>query len=240
MQVVSGPYGRQKVHFEAPGAERLVTEMAQFLTWFETADGTDPVLRAAIAHLWFVTVHSLDDGNGRIGRAIAGLALARAEGSPQRFYSMSAQMRIERWGYNDILEQTQKLDLAITPWLIWFLDSLDRAITGAEELLGKVLAKKFWDSLSGADLHPRQRAMLNRLTDDFVGKLTTSKWAKLTKVSTDTALARHHRPRGARDSGSRGKRGTEHELCAHMDSKQRRQSRRLEHKIDLVIVLIIF
>lgn len=189
MQVVSGPYGREKVHFEAPGSERLAAEMKRFLEWFETPDATDPVLRAAIAHFWFVTIHPFDDGNGRIGRAIADLALARAEGSSQRFYSMSGQIRLEREGYYRILEQSQKADLDISAWLIWFLDCLDRAVTGAEQLLGQVLAKaRFWESLSGENLNARQRAVLNRLVDGFVGHLTTSKWAKLTKVSTDTAL----------------------------------------------------
>lgn len=189
MQVVSGPYGREKVHFEAPGSERLAAEMMRFLEWFEQPDATDPVLRAAIAHFWFVTIHPFDDGNGRIGRAIADLALARAEGSSQRFYSMSAQIRLEREGYYGILEKSQKAGLDITAWLVWFLDCLDRAVTGAEHLLGQVLAKaKFWESLSGETLNARQRAILNRLVDGFVGHLTTSKWAKLAKVSTDTAL----------------------------------------------------
>lgn len=189
MQVVSGPYGREKVHFEAPSADRLPIEMAHFLTWFEAPTSIDPVLKAAVAHLWFVTVHPFEDGNGRIGRAIADLSLARAEGSPQRFYSMSAQIRLEREGYYTALERTQKSGMDITPWLDWFLDCLDHGVGGADVLLEKILIKaRFWESLAGHALNSRQRAVLNRLLDGFEGHLTTSKWAKLTKVSTDTAL----------------------------------------------------
>lgn len=189
MQVVSGSFGREHVHFEAPNAARLPREMTAFLAWFQAPDGTDPVLRAALAHLWFVTIHPFEDGNGRIARAIADMALARAEGSPQRFYSMSAQIRRERDAYYDALEQTQKGDLDITGWLVWFLDCLDRAISGADDTLAQVLRKaRVWDQLRDKPLNDRQRAVINRLLDGFEGKLTSGKWARLTKVSTDTAL----------------------------------------------------
>ena len=189
MQVVSGPYGRERVHFEAPKAERLPDEMAAFLDWFETRDATDPVIRAAIAHLWFVTIHPFEDGNGRIARAIADMALARSEGSAQRFYSMSARIRRERGEYYAMLERTQKGGLDITGWLDWFLGCLDRAFDGTEEVLGHVLHKaRFWEAMAGEIFSERQRAVINRLLDGFEGKLTSSKWAKLTKVSSDTAL----------------------------------------------------
>ena len=188
MQVVSGPIGRQRVHYEAPQALKLDAEMSAFLDWFNREPEIDPVLRAAVAHLWFVTIHPFEDGNGRIARAIADMALARSEGSPRRFYSMSAQIRVERNTYYDILEATQKGDLDITPWLTWFLDCLDRAIAGAEETLAAVLAKaRFWERLAGEAFSERQREMLNRLLSGFEGKLTSSKWALITKTSQDTA-----------------------------------------------------
>ena len=189
MQVVSGPIGRERVHYEAPAADRLDSEMARFLDWFEGVSATDPVLKAAIAHLWFVTIHPLDDGNGRIARAIADMALARSEGSAQRFYSMSAQIRGERRDYYDILETTQKGDLDITPWLTWFLDCLDRAFDGTDRILASVFRKaSFWEAHVAAQMNDRQRAMVNRLLTRFEGKLTTSKWAKIAKCSQDTAL----------------------------------------------------
>lgn len=188
MQVVSGPYGREKVHYEAPAFDRLDAEMQAFLTWFESKPDTDPVLRAAIAHLWFVTVHPFDDGNGRIGRAIADMALARSEESPQRFYSMSAQIRVERTAYYNILESTQKGSLDITDWLHWFLSCLDRAFDGAEHTLERVIYKaRFWEGLAEKKLNDRQQGMLNRLLDGFEGKLTSTKWAKIAKTSQDTA-----------------------------------------------------
>jgi Fic family protein len=188
MQVVSGQVGRERIHYEAPPAARLPAEIGVFLTWFGREDKLDPVLKAAIAHLWFVTSHPFGDGNGRIARAIADLTLARSENSAQRFYSMSAQIRTERKAYYDILEATQKGDLDITNWLTWFLDCLTNAFNGAEEVLGAVLRKaQFWERHAGASLNDRQRTMLNRLLDGFEGKLTTSKWAKLAKCSQDTA-----------------------------------------------------
>ncbi|MNS03169.1 Adenosine monophosphate-protein transferase SoFic [compost metagenome] len=188
MQVVSGPVGREHVHYEAPEAARLDAEMAGFLHWFETAK-VDPVLKAGVAHFWFVTIHPFDDGNGRIARAIADLALARAEGTPQRFYSMSAQIRAERKAYYDLLESTQKGDLDITPWLLWFIACLDRAFDGAETILASVLRKaRFWEALAGQPLNERQSKVVNRLLDGFEGKLTNAKWAALAKTSPDTAL----------------------------------------------------
>jgi Fic family protein len=188
MQVVSGPVGRARVHFEAPAAARLEEEMAGFLAWFSGGPEIDPVLKAGVAHLWFVTIHPFDDGNGRIARAIADLCLARSEGSAQRFYSTSAQIRQEHKAYYDILEETQRDGTDITPWLKWFLDCLGRAIDGAGTLLGSVLAMaRFWESLGQSPLNERQRQVLNRLLDGFEGKLTTTKWAKLTKSSQDTA-----------------------------------------------------
>jgi len=188
MQVVSGPMGQEKVHYEAPPAERMESEMSRFLTWLESGEEEDPILKAAIAHLWFVTVHPFDDGNGRIGRAVADLCLARADQTAQRFYSMSKQIRDERSEYYDILEKTQKQDLDITDWLEWFLSCLLRAMHGAETTLDSILSKaRFWESLSGTPLNERQSKVINKLLDDFEGKLTTSKWAKLTKCSQDTA-----------------------------------------------------
>jgi Fic family protein len=163
--------------------------MRRFLHWFETGSGIDPVLKAGMAHLWFVTIHPFEDGNGRIARAIADLALARSENSPQRFYSVSAQIRQERNAYYDILEQTQKGPMDITPWMDWFLDCLGRAIGGAQLTLSAVLAKaRFWERIQGVALNDRQSLVLNRLLDGFEGKLTTSKYAKLAKCSQDTAL----------------------------------------------------
>jgi Fic family protein len=190
MQVVSGPFGKEKVHYEAPAAPLLDQEMAAFLDWTnDAADKTDLVLRAAIAHLWLVTIHPFDDGNGRIARAVADWALARSEGTPQRFYSMSAQIRHERNDYYDVLEKTQKGTLDITPWLSWFLGCLGRAFEGTEVALGKVLRKaRFWDRHARARLNERQRDIVDRLLEGFDGKLTTTKWATIEKCSHDTAL----------------------------------------------------
>lgn len=189
MQVVSGPIGREKVHYEAPVAERLSHEMKKFLAWLDSEKDIDPVIAAGIAHLWFVTIHPFEDGNGRIARAIADLALARSEHSAQRFYSMSSQIRTERNRYYDMLEATQKGDLDITAWLQWFLDCLDRAFDKADGTLSSVMAKAhFWDAIKDRPLNDRQQLVLNRLLDGFEGKLTSSKWAKLAKCSQDTAL----------------------------------------------------
>ena len=189
MQVVSGPIGRERVHYEAPSAPRLEAEISTFLNWFNDEAVLDPVLKAALAHLWFVTIHPFDDGNGRIARAIADMALARSEQSVQRFYSMSKQIRLERNAYYDILEATQKGDLDVTGWLEWFFGCLDRAIEGAEDTLSVVLRKaRFWEAIKDQPLKERQRKVINRLLDGFEGKLTSSKWATLTKSSPDTAL----------------------------------------------------
>lgn len=189
MQVLSGPYGREKVHYEAPGADRIDHDMKAFLAWYNADDKLDPVIKAALAHLWFVTIHPFDDGNGRIARAIADMSLARSEGSSQRFYSMSAQIRVERNAYYDMLESTQKGDLDVTLWLEWFLACLDRAFDGAEAILAHVFQKaEFWKQHAEAPLNKRQRDILNRLLDGFEGKLTSSKYAKIEKCSADTAL----------------------------------------------------
>jgi Fic family protein len=188
MQVVSGPVGRENVHYQAPAAGCIPAEMGSFLTWFEGEGAVDPVLAAGIAHLWFVTIHPFDDGNGRMARAITELALARSENSPQRFYSVSSQIRSRRNEYYDVLEETQKGDLDITKWLQWFLACLGGAIEQADDTLGSVLAKaRFWDAMEDMPLNERQRIVLNRLLDEFEGKLTSSKWAKLAKCSQDTA-----------------------------------------------------
>ena len=189
MQVVSGPIGQERVHFEAPAAARLDQEISAFLQWFEAGDGTDPVLRAGLAHFWFVTIHPFDDGNGRLARAITDMALARSDKCSQRFYSMSAQIRIERNIYYGRLEKTQTDGLDITPWLEWFLGCLDRAMDQSEKNLGSVLRKaRFWEIHAHKPLNERQRLMLNKLLDGFEGKLTSSKWAQLAKCSQDTAL----------------------------------------------------
>jgi Fic family protein len=189
MRVVSGPMGRERVHFEAPSAERVDSEMQTFLKWFNGQTDADWVEKAALAHLWFVTIHPFDDGNGRVARAIADLSLARSEKSTQRFYSMSAQIQQERADYYAILERTQKQNMDVTPWMEWFLGCLGRAIEGAQHTLGAVLQKaRFWQAIADVKLNDRQRLVLNRLLEGFEGKLTTSRWAKLTKSSQDTAL----------------------------------------------------
>ena len=189
MQVISGPVGRERVHYEAPAAAQVDNDMSAFLSWFNARSDIDPVLKAGAAHLWFVTIHPFDDGNGRIARAIADMQLARSENSRQRFYSMSAQIRQERKAYYEILEATQKGDLDITNWLTWFLTCLSRAFDGAENILAGVLRKASFRETHGRErLNERQRDMLNRLLDGFEGKLTSSKWASIEKCSPDTAL----------------------------------------------------
>ena len=189
MQVVSGAIGKERVHFDAPAAKRLHNEIDLFLQWFNGKNDTDAVLKAGIAHLWFVTLHPFEDGNGRIARAIADMALARSEQSSQRFYSFSAQIRQERKMYYDMLEKTQKGGLDITSWLEWFLNCLDRAISSTAETLSDVLHKaQFWQMHKDVPFNDRQRRMLNKVLDGFEGKLTSSKWAKITQCSQDTAL----------------------------------------------------
>ncbi len=188
MRVVSGPIGRERVHFEAPAASRVNGEMQVFLDWFNARGNEDWVVKAALAHLWFVTIHPFEDGNGRIARAIADMALARSENSSQRFYSMSAQIRRERPAYYSGLEHTQKGTMDVTERLDWFLDCLGKAIEGAQTTLSGVLARsRSWDSIATVNLNERQKLVLHRLLDNFEGKLTTSKWAKLAKCSQDTA-----------------------------------------------------
>ena len=189
MEVVSGAIGRERVHFEAPSEKRVAEEMQAFLDWFNAPAETDEVLKAGLAHLWFVTVHPFDDGNGRIARAIADMALARSEGSPQRFYSMSSQIRKERAAYYDMLELTQQGTVDVSEWMHWFVGCLGRAIDGAETTLTAVLAKaRFWERIAGISINERQRTAINHLLDDFGGKLTTSQWARMTCCSQDTAL----------------------------------------------------
>jgi len=192
MEVVSGPMGKEKTHFKAPGPEAVGREMKAFLTWYEDkAAGIEPLIKAGLAHLYFVTIHPFEDGNGRIARAITEMSLARMEDSAQRFYSMSSQIREERNGYYKILESTQKGRMDVTEWLGWFLDSLARAIDKATKLTSSVLAKEvFWRHLKqrSVDLSERQRKIINRLLEGFEAKLTTEKWAKLAKSSHDTAL----------------------------------------------------
>ncbi len=190
MQVVSGPIGREKVHFEAPVAEKLEAEMAAFLAWFEKQDDVDPVLKAGISHLWFVTIHPFEDGNGRIGGAIADMALARADGSPDRFYSLSTQLESERKDYYAQLERQQHSTPAITGWLEWFLGCLGRSISSAEQTLDNVLFKaQLWDRINRNPVNERQRLVINRMLEDgFTGYMNTSKYARLVKCSNDTAL----------------------------------------------------
>src|SRR5262249_24292843 len=203
-------------HFEAPEAKRLAREMKAFLKWFNRAPETDPVLKAALAHLWFVTIHPFDDGTGRIARTIADMSLARSEASPKRFYSMSAQICLERNDYYQILERTQKGTMDVTPWMHWSLGCLDRAIAGAESTLATVLRKaRFWEDHAGEPFNDRQRRIVDRLLDGLRGKLTSSKWASLGKCSQDTAnrdindLVKRGCPRE-----ERGRR-PEHELLPH-------------------------
>lgn len=189
MRVVSGPLGLERVHFEAPAAERLESEMARFIEWFNSPPSADPVLKAGIAHFWFVTIHPFEDGNGRIARAIADMALARADATKERFYSMSSQIEAERKDYYLKLEAAQRGDMDISSWLEWFLGCLGRAIQGAEEALAAVLYKaKLWQRINRRPVNDRQRLVINRLLNGFEGFLTTSKYAKLARCSTDTAL----------------------------------------------------
>jgi Fic family protein len=189
MQVVSGPVGRQRVHFEAPPADRLEAETRRFLDWLNGPAKEPLLIRAALGHLWFVTLHPFDDGNGRVARAIGDLLLARADNSPQRFYSLSAQIQRERKAYYDILERTQKGSMDVTPWLAWFLDTLHRAVDQAQVTLDAVLAKaSFWRHWAASPFNERQVKLLNRLLDGFDGKLTSGKWAAIAKCSSDTAL----------------------------------------------------
>ncbi len=193
MQVVSGPVGRQRIHFEAPPATNLPSEIKQFLNWVNSAPAQPQLIKAGLGHLWFVTLHPFDDGNGRIARAIGDLLLARVDGCPQRFYSLSAQIQRDRQTYYDVLERAQKYKpeqpLDSTEWLLWFLESLHRAVESALQTLDTILFKsRFWQHWAGAQFNERQFKLLNKLLDGFDGKLTSSKWAAIAKCSTDTAL----------------------------------------------------
>lgn len=189
MQVVSGAMGKEKVHFEAPNSELIEKEMELFLNWLNSNDKIEPVIKAGIAHLWFITIHPFEDGNGRVARAITDMLLARADGIPQRYYSMSSQIRLERKAYYKLLEKTQQSSLNVTDWLVWFLNCLLNSIKSSETILNKVLYKhNFWAIYAIEIQNERQKRMLNKLLDGFTGKLTTSKWAKINKCSQDTAL----------------------------------------------------
>ncbi len=189
MQVVSGAMGKEKIHFEAPNSDRIDSEILNLINWIESENDIDPVLKSAIVHLWFITIHPFEDGNGRITRAITELLLARSDNSVKRFYSMSSQIRIERKQYYEILEKTQKGNSEITNWILWFLECLENSFKSTSELLSKTLLKaEFWKINTKTILNERQQKMLNQLLDDFDGKLTTSKWGKICKCSQDTAL----------------------------------------------------
>jgi Fic family protein len=189
MQVVSGAMGKEKVHFEAPDSPRIEREMNQFLGWFNTSNGPDLVLKAAIAHVWFVTIHPFDDANGRLTRALTDMLLALSDSSTQRFYSMSAQIRLERKQYYDILEKTQQETLDVTEWIKWFLNCLINALNATGLVLSRILLKaSFWQKHSATTLNERQRKLLNRILDGFDGKLTSSKWARIAECSRDTAI----------------------------------------------------
>jgi len=234
MRVVSGPVGKERVHFEAPDTTRLDDEMRQFLDWFNGRSGIDPVIKAAVAHFWFVTIHPFADGNGRIARAIADLALSRADGSKERSYSMSAAIEAERREYYIQLESAQRGSLDITSWLAWFLGCLDRAIDAAEDMLGSVIKKaKLWQQINQINTDPvndRQRTVINRMLDDWEGHMSTSKYAKLVKSSTDTALRDIQElvERGILIKNAAGGRSTSYRL-AEPSNRERRVPERPDH-----------
>jgi len=218
MQVVSGPMGRERVHFEAPSAEKLDAEMSAFLEWFEAASGIDPVIKAGVAHFWFVTIHPFEDGNGRIGRAIADLQLARADGAKERFYSLSSQIESERNEYYLQLERGQRNGLDVTVWLEWFLGCLRRAIMKADETLSGVLQKaRLWEKVNQQSVNDRQRKVIDKLLDGFEGKLTSSKYAKIARCSEDTALRdiRVLLERGVMIKNEAGGRSTSYTIGVH-------------------------
>lgn len=215
MQVISGPMGKEKVHYQAPSSDRIESEMERFLYWFENEDNLDLVLKAAIAHFWFVSIHPFEDGNGRITRALTDMMLARSDKSVRRFYSMSAQIRVERKQYYEKLEKAQKGTTDITEWILWFLQCLINAINSTEDILSKILFKaEFWKIHSTTIFNERQQKTLNKLLDGFNGKLTTSKWGKINKCSQDTA----HRDiqdlinKGVLRKGESGGRSTNYKL----------------------------
>lgn len=216
MQVVSGAMGKERIHYQAPSAERVPQEMKRFMDWVNEETNTDGVLKAAIAHLWFVTIHPFDDGNGRIARAIADMLLTRADGTPLRFYSMSNIICERRKSYYDVLERTQHGDGDITEWLLWFLESLDAAIATTETTLTSVISKaKFWEKNEQMDFNPRQRKIINILLDGFDGNLNTSRWSRICKCSRDTALhdANDLVARGILKRSDSGGRSTSYQLA---------------------------
>ena len=222
MQVVSGPIGREKVHFEAPSAEKLNHEMTLFLEWFKAENAVDPVLKAGVAHFWFVTIHPFEDGNGRMGRAIVDLELARADGTTERFYSMSSQLETERKEYYLQLERGQRNGLDVTVWLEWFLGCLGRAITKADETLSGVLHKaRLWEKVNQKPVNDRQRKVINKLLEGFEGKLTSSKYAKIVMCSEDTALRdiRALVERGVLVKNEAGGRSTSYTLAGEVSEK---------------------
>ena len=216
MRVVSGAMGRERVHFEAPEADRVAGEIRKFLAWINAEPTVDPVIKAAVAHFWFVTIHPFEDGNGRIARAVADMALARADGTPERFYSMSAQIEAERRDYYEVLESSQKGGLDITEWLAWFLNCLNRSLARAEDTMSTVLRKaRLWQHVGNTRVNDRQRKVINRVLDGFEGKLTTSKYAKLARCSSDTALRdiRDLLERGALVKEAAGGRSTSYRIA---------------------------
>jgi Fic family protein len=189
MQVISGAMGKERVHYQAPKPQRVAEEMNIFIKWFNENTEIDGVIKAAIAHLWFVSIHPFDDGNGRIARAITDMLLARSENCSRRFYSMSTEIKLMQKEYYEVLERTQKGNGDITEWIVWFLNCFDKALTSTETILSSVLEKnKFWEQHKGIDFNERQHKIINMLFDSFFGKLTSSKWAKINKCSNDTAL----------------------------------------------------
>ncbi len=223
MQVVSGPIGRKRVHFEAPAAARIDGEIRSFLDWFNSGANTDPVIKAGLAHLWFVTIHPFEDGNGRVARAIAEMALARADGAVQRFYSVSSQIRKKRRDYYNTLEQTQRGSTDATRWLAWFLHCVGAAIDSAEMTIAAVTTKdRFLRSIAEITINDRQRRMINQLLDGFDGKLTTVKWAKITKCSHDTALRDINEliTNGVLLRSEAGGRSTSYDLAAPLTNSQ--------------------
>jgi Uncharacterized conserved protein len=223
MQVVSGALGKEKVHFQAPDSDLIEEEMNRFIDWFNTQQ-MELVVKAAVAHLWFVTIHPFEDGNGRITRALTDMILAQSDKSNQRFYSMSAQIRMERKQYYEMLEKTQKGNLDITDWLVWFLNCLINALKSTDTILTRVFFKaEFWQKHLDTPINERQRKLLNKLMDGFDGKLTSSKWAKIAKCSKDSAVRDINDliDKGILQKEAAGGRSTNYELVGMLaDEKQ--------------------
>ena len=216
MQVISGTMGKERVHYQAPKPERVAEEMTMFIKWFNEQTELDGVLKAAIAHLWFVSIHPFDDGNGRIARAITDMQLARSENCSRRFYSMSTEIKLMQKEYYELLERTQKGDGNITEWIVWFLNCFEKALASTESILSSVLEKhKFWEQHKNVDFNERQRKIINMLFDDFFGKLTSGKWAKIAKCSNDTALndINDLMTKGILMKNGQGGRSTNYSLC---------------------------